>query len=208
MKKMHLKTTSAVFLATLSLAATSCARQGDATIRQAMDAYQRHSFEESKTLFEQALEEDTNYSKETIYNFIANILMAEGDFEEANVYLEKLLETKEDYRMLVQLGRNYRELGDNGKAEATYKRAIALNPAKGEAYASLGAVKIAEGKFGEAVENLAKAAELEPKIAVIHANLAVAHALGGDKSAAEEEFKKAEELKCENLEEFRERAGL
>lgn len=208
MKKMHLKTTSAVFLATLSLAATSCARQGDATIRQAMDAYQRHSFEESKALFEQALEEDTNYSKETIYNFIANILMAEGDFEEANVYLEKLLETKEDYRMLVQLGRNYRELGDNGKAEATYKRAIALNPAKGEAYASLGAVKIAEGKFGEAVENLAKAAELEPKIAVIHANLAVAHALGGDKSAAEEEFKKAEELKCENLEEFRERAGL
>ncbi len=208
MKKMHLKTTSAVFLATLSLAATSCAKQGDATIRQAMDAYQRHSFEESKNLFEQALEEDTNYSKETIYNFIANILMAEGDFEEANVYLEKLLETKEDYRMLVQLGRNYRELGDNGKAEATYKRAIALNPAKGEAYASLGAVKIAEGKFAEAVENLAKAAELEPKIAVIHANLAVAHALGGDKSAAEEEFKKAEELKCENLEEFKERAGL
>ena len=208
MKKMHQKITSAVFLAAISLTAISCSKQGDVTIRQAMEAYQRQSFEESKTLFKQALEEDTNYSNETIYNFIANICMAEGDFEEANIYLEKLLETKEDYRMLVQLGRNYRELGDNEKAEATYNRAIALNPAKGEAYASLGAVKIAEEKFAEAVENLKKAAELEPKIAVIHANLAVAYALGGDKAAAEAEFKTAETLKCENLEEFRERAGL
>ncbi len=186
----------------------SCAKQGDVTIRQAMEAYQRQDYEQSIKLFKQALDEDTNYSEETIHNFIANIYMAEGEFDEANAYLEKLLEKKEDYRMLVQLGRNYREVGDNEKAEAAYKRAITLNPDKGEAYASLGAVKIAEEKFDEAVENLKRAAELEPKIAVIHANLAVAYALSGDKDAAEAEFKTAKTLKCENLEEFRERAGL
>ena len=142
----------------------SCAKQGDVTIRQAMEAYQRQDYEQSIKLFKQALDEDTNYSEETIHNFIANIYMAEGEFDEANAYLEKLLEKKEDYRMLVQLGRNYREVGDNEKAEAAYKRAITLNPDKGEAYASLGAVKIAEEKFDEAVENLKRAAELEPKI--------------------------------------------
>ena len=197
-----------IFSLLFSLILASCAKQGDMTIREAMEAYRRQNYEDAASLFKRALSEDTNYSEETICNFIANIYMAQGDFAEANVYIERFLEKKSDYRMLVQLGRNYKEIGDNKKAAESYNRAISLNPKKGEAYASLGSLQIAEGDFSSAVENLKKAAEFEPKIAVIHANLAVAYALGGDKEAAEEEFKKAKELKCENLEEFRERAGL
>jgi hypothetical protein len=41
---------------------------------------------------------------------------------------------------------------------------------------------------------------------MIHANLAVAYAADGQAELSEAEFKIAEELKCENLEEFRSRA--
>ncbi|MBR4374056.1 MAG: tetratricopeptide repeat protein [Treponema sp.] len=197
-----------IFSLLFSLILASCAKQGDVTIREAMEAYRRQNYEDAASLFKRALSEDTNYSEETICNFIANIYMAQGDFAEANVYIERFLEKKSDYRMLVQLGRNYKEIGDTKKAEESYNRAISLNPKKGEAYASLGSLQIAEGDFSSAVENLKKAAEFEPKIAVIHANLAVAYALSGDKDSAEDEFRTAKELKCENLEEFRDRAGM
>ena len=41
---------------------------------------------------------------------------------------------------------------------------------------------------------------------MIHANLAVAYAANGESEQAESEFKIAEELKCKNLEEFRDKA--
>ena len=93
------------------------------------------------------------------------------------------------------------------EAVSAYKKAVELNPVKGEAFASLGSLYLGQGKYTEAVDNLKKAAEFEPKIAVIHANLAVAYALNGDSELSESEFSVAEELKCENLEEFRERAA-
>ena len=95
----------------------------------------------------------------------------------------------------------------DSESESTYKKAIELNPKKGEAYASLGALYLGQKKATEAVENLKKAAEFEPKIAVIHANLAVAYAAQGKTEESEAEFKRAEELKCKDLEEFRERAA-
>jgi len=192
----------------LSISFFSCSKPGDFIVQDAMTAYQKQNYERAIELFKKSLTEESNYSNETIFNFIANIYMIQGDFESANEYLEKFLEVKPDYRMLVQLGRNYRELEQNDKAELSYKRAIELEPNKGEAYASIGALKIAEQKYESAIENLKKASEFEPKIAVIHANLAVAYSLFGEKDLAEDEFKIAQELKCENLEEFRERAGL
>lgn len=192
----------------------SCAKSGDATVNNAVDVYKRGNFQQAAELFIQALDEklsgtkDSSYSEEILCNFIANCYMAQGEFEKANIYIERFLTISPDYRMLVQLGRNYREIEDNDNAEKAYRRAIELNPNKGEAYASLGALQIIQEKYTEAIENLKKAFELEPKLSVIPANLAVAYALSGDKDSAEEAFKKAKELKCENLEDFRDRAGM
>jgi Flp pilus assembly protein TadD len=95
----------------------------------------------------------------------------------------------------------------DSESEGAYRKAIDLNPQKGEAYASLGALYLGQGRASDAVANLQKAAEFEPKIAVIHANLAVAYAANGQSEESEAEFKRAEELKCKDLEEFRERAA-
>ena len=205
------KRSSSIFVAVLPLvcaALVSCAKPGDSTVHDAMSAARQRNYDSAVSLFKRALDEESNYSRETILNFIANIFMAQGDFESAIPYMEESLALKPDYRMLVQLGRTYREIGDDTSAGRSYARAVELNPEKGEAYASLGALKIAAGNYSGAVADLTKAARAEPKIAVIRANLAVALALSGDTDSAETEFAEAARLKCENLDDFRARAGM
>lgn len=184
----------------------SCSKPGDLTVQRAIKAYQNQNYDEALKLFLQADGEDSNYSEELIFTFISNLYGAQGDIENSAVYLEKALEQKSDYRGFVTLGMDYHILGDDVKAEKNYKKAIQMTPKKGEAYASLGALYLGQKKYSEAIENLQKATEFEPKLAVPHANLAVAYALAGRKAESEAEFTLAEELKCDNLEAFRLRA--
>ncbi len=194
-------------LISISVLFFSCSKPGDVTIGRAMKAYQSQNYEEALNLFNTALEEETNYSPELIYNFIATIYLQQDDLESAVEYQEKSCALHPDYRNLVSLGMTYHLLKRDDDAVLAYKKAVELNPEKGEALASLGALYLGQEKYPEAVENLKKAAEYEPKIAVIHANLAVAYAAQGQTEDSEAEFKRAEELKCENLEEFRQKAS-
>ena len=184
----------------------SCSKPGDLTIQRAMKSYQAEDYEEALKLFNDALKEESNYSTELIYNFIANTYLHINDFENAVIYQEKTCEIRPEYHELVSLGMTYHLLKRDEESEATYKKAINLDSKKAEAYASLGALYLGQDKYIEAIENFKIAAEINPKIAVIHANLAVAYAAAGNIEESEAEFKKAEELKCKNLEEFRERA--
>lgn len=186
----------------------SCSKPGDLTVQRAIKAYQNQNYDEALNLFLQADEEDSNYSQELIFAFISNLYSSQGDFENAAAYLEKSLELKPDYRGYVTLGMDYHVLKNDEKAEEAYKKAIALNKEKGEAYASLGALYLGQEKYSAAIENLEKATVFEPKLAVPHANLAVAYALAGRKAESDVEFAAAEQLKCPNLEEFRERAKV
>lgn len=194
------------FISIISFLTLSCSKPGDLTIQRAMKAYQSNNYDEALKLFNTALEEETNYSPELIYNFIANLYLQQEDLENALVYQEKSVKARPEYRNLVSLGMTYHLLERDSEAEGAYRKAIELNPQKGEAFASLGALYLGQGRISEAVSNLGKAAEAEPKIAVIHANLAVAYAAAGELEKSETEFKRAEELKCENLDEFRSRA--
>lgn len=184
----------------------SCSKPGDLTVQRAIKAYQNQNYGESLSLFLQAGEEDSNYSDELIFTFISNLYASQGDIENSALYLEKALEKKPDYRGFVTLGMDYHVLGDDEKAEKSYKKAIETTPKKGEAYASLGALYLGQKKYDDAILNLQKATEAEPRLAVPHANLAVAYALAGRKAESEAEFTIAENLKCENLEEFKLRA--
>ena len=185
----------------------SCSKPGDLTIGRAMKSYQSKDYETALKLFKEALDEDSNYSPELINNFIANIYLQQEDLENAVIYQEKSCELHPDYRNLVSLGMTRHLLSQDDLAEEAYKRAVNLDPKKGEAYASLGALYLSQKKYTESLENLRKASEFEPKIAVIHANLAIAYAANGEFEKSENEFKVAEELKCENLDEFKERAS-
>lgn len=203
MKKNHLKA-AAFFAAVLSLL-VSCAKPGDSLIEQGIAAYSKGEYEKSLSLFNQALEVETRYSDELIFNFIANVYAAQEDFLNSALYLEKALAAKPDYRGFVTLGMNYQTMGDFSKAEEAYKNAVSLNEKKGEAFASLGILYYEEGRDEEAYEFLIKGAELSPRIAVIHAHLAVVCAKTGRFEEAAEELKTAEDLQCVNLSQFEEK---
>ncbi len=187
------------------LTVTSCGKPGDFTVSKAMKAYQAQDYEKSLELFNQALTEELSYSKESVYTMISNVYLAEQDLENAIVFQEKALELKEDYRTYVTLGMNYHLLKNDEKAEEAYKKALKMNPEKAEALVSLGSLYLGMQKYDEAVSFLLKSIEKEPKIAIAHANLAVAYAYTGENQKALDELKIAEELKCENIEEFKER---
>ena len=184
----------------------SCSKPGDLTIGRAMKSYQSKDYDNALSFFKEALDEESNYSPELIYNFIANIYLQMDDIENAVVYQEKSVELRPEYRNLVSLGMSLHLLKRDAEAEGAYRKAIDLDPQKGEAYASLGALYLGQGRSQDAIVQLRKATEFEPKIAVMHANLAIAYAANGESEKSDAEFKIAEELKCENLEEFKERA--
>lgn len=201
-----MKTIFYVFAFFLSFLLFSCSKPGDLTVQRAMKSYQSKDYDEALKLFNDALNEESNYSPELIYNFIASIYLQTEDLENAVVYQMKSNEIHPDYRGLVSLGMSLHLLNRDSEAEGAYRKAIDLIPDKGEAYASLGALYLGQGRAEDAVSNLKKASEFEPKIAVIHANLAVAYAAAGKTWESEAEFKIAENLKCENLDEFKARA--
>ncbi len=189
------------------LTVTSCARPGDFTVSKAMQAYQAQSYDKSLELFNQALNEDLSYSKESIYTMIANVYLAQQDLENAIVFQEKSLELKEDYRTYVTLGMNYHLLKNDEKAEEAYQKAVKLNPEKAEALVSLGSLYLGMEKYEEAVTYFLKSIEKESRIAIAHANLALAYAFTDEFEKADQELKIAEELKCENIEDFKERVS-
>lgn len=191
-----------VLIALVSVLFFSCSKPGDAIIQRAMRSYQSQDFEGALTYFLQALEEDTSYSDEIIYSFISNLYAAQDDLKNAVLYLEKSLELKPDYRSYVTAGMYWHLLKNDENAEKDYFAAIEMNPDKGEAYASLGQMQLKQKKIDDSIKNLEKACLLEPRIAVIPANLGVAYAMKGDFEKADEYLKKAEELKCANLDEF------
>lgn len=181
----------------------SCAKTGDITVQKAMNAYKKQNLEEALVFFKQAAEEESNYSKETLYTFISTIYTMQEDYEQAIVFQKKSLELKKDYRTIISLAMNYHLLSKDNNAEEIYKEAIAFAPEKSEAYAMLGSLYLSQDKTDAALENLTKASIITPQYAVVHANLAVAHAKKGDFETAAKELEKAKELKCENIEEFK-----
>ncbi len=187
----------------------SCTKPGDATVEQGVTAFGAGRYDDAKQFFEQSLEMETRFSKEMIYNFLANTCAAQEDYENSTKWLEKSLETKADYRGYVTLGMNYQSLKNYEKAEESYRKAISMNEAKGEAWASLGMMYLEQNlKLSQALDCLKKGAEYSPKIAVIQAYLGAAYFLNGEKQKAEECLQKAEELKCENLELIKEKFGM
>lgn len=116
------------------------------------------------------------------------------------------METHGDYRGFVLLGMLQHTAGNDLAAESAYQKAVALQPEKGEAYASLGALYLGQDRASEGAALLEKAAGLEPKLAVIQANLGVAYAMLGDAEKSEAALKKAAALKCENIGQFQARA--
>lgn len=191
-----------IFCLSFLMLCFSCSKPGDSLVNQAIDSFQKGEYENSIELFNQALQSETRYSDEFIFNLLSNVYAAQDDFETSAFYLEKSLSKKSDYRGFCTLGMNYQTLKQFDKAEENYFKAVQMNPEKGEAYASLGILYLEQNEDSKALEYLLKGAEYAPKIAVIHANLAVVYAKLGQTDKIATELKLAEELQCVNLGQF------
>lgn len=202
-----MKTKSIIFTVLISLFLVSCSKPGDITVQKAMDFYQKHDYEKALAYFKQSLEEERRNSDELVYNFIVTIYTMQEDFENAILYQEKALASKKDYRMIISLGMNYHLIQKDDKAEEIYKSAIEFDSKKPEAYAMLGSLYLGADKIDSAIENLEKASSINPKLSVIHGNLAIAYAKKGNFEKSSEELETARSLKCENIEEFENRVN-
>jgi protein O-mannosyl-transferase len=60
------------------------------------------------------------------------------------------------------LGAAYRGLGDDERAESSYKQAIQYDPNRFNAWLGLGLLAQKQGKFAEAITNLSRSVELQP----------------------------------------------
>lgn len=201
---------SKIFLASaivLSLAMTSaltsCAKPGDATVTKGMVAFKEQNLDAALVHFKQALNEETRYSPELLLTFISRIYTMQNDLTNAIEYQEKALSYGGDYLSFVNLGMAYHMNGQDEKAAETYKKAIAMDENRAEAYASLGALYLGKNDFEKAKESLLKAESIAPNLSIIHGNLALVYANLGEKMKSEAELIKAEELKCDNLDEFK-----
>jgi eukaryotic-like serine/threonine-protein kinase len=83
---------------------------------------------------------------------------------------------------------------DNAGAEADYKRAIELNPNYATAHDGYAMLLCARGRFGEAIEQLTKAADLDPLSLIIAVHAGWPHYFARDYEAAIRCFDKALEL--------------
>ena len=194
-----------VIICAFSFVFFSCSKPGDSKVSHAVAAYGEQNFDKALELFNEALNEETSYSDELIYNFIGNVYMAKDENEKAVEYFEKALQNKPDYFGLVRLGSVYNSLGKAEAAQKTFERAIQLNPKKAEAWASLGILFMSQNKIQDAIDNLEKAESIEKQLAVVPANLAVCWSMLKDREKAEEALARAEKLKCENFEDYRAR---
>ena len=114
------------------LTATSCAKAGDNTVRQAMQAYGSGQYETALQFFTQALNEDTNYSDEILYTFIANVYANQGEYEKAIEAQKKSLELRADYRGYVTLGMLCHLIKNDEDSAKAYRNAIALDEKRGK----------------------------------------------------------------------------
>lgn len=119
----------------------------------------------------------------------------------AEVEMEKSIEENSlDFRHYLFLGELYvnshRFSGDTKKlerAQAVSERAVELSPTNQQGYWQLAEVLVGQGKIGEAIPLLKKAAELEPRVGRSHWYLALAYKIAGDYQSAKEAIIEAEE---------------
>lgn len=69
------------------------------------------------------------------------------------------------------IGLQYAELGELGKAEACYLRSIRLAPSYALPHANLGILRATQGRIGEATEALRQAIQLDPTLAAAYSSL-------------------------------------
>ncbi|HRR14480.1 MAG: hypothetical protein KA189_06220 [Thermoanaerobaculia bacterium] len=78
--------------------------------------------------------------------------------------------------------------GETAACRADYERAVALDPAMRQGWLSLGALAVAEQRWGDALTAFARAEQLAPDLAENDLNAGAIHLMAGDLAAASQRF--------------------
>ena len=181
---------------------SGCSKQGDSIVTNGINAFKKQDYDGAIAYLTEALEADTNYSDELIYTLLANVHTQKHEWDTAIEYHKKALEKRADYSSYILLGALCHEAKRDEECETAYKAAIDFAPKRPEAYGSLGALYLKQGKIDEAIEMLEKSVSINPRLAIVQADLAVSYAEKGESEKAYAALERAEKQKAENIESF------
>ena len=101
-----------------------------------------------------------------IHHGLGLVYIQTQDYELAVLHLEEALRRQPDQvKTIYSLARAYASVGENTRAEETYRRALQIDPKFGPAYQELAGIYYREKKWDEALASLEKAKALNPKSA-------------------------------------------
>jgi tetratricopeptide (TPR) repeat protein len=122
----------------------------------------------------------------------ADILVARKEFAMAASAYEKILATDpKDAALLNKIGMAYQQLGDEGKAEAYYKRSWKVDRRYSSAMNNLGTVEYGKGHYKNAIKDYERALAVGTDRATIYSNLGYAYCGKKDYPRATFAFEKA-----------------
>ncbi len=105
--------------------------------------------------------------------FCGRTIVRNQDWKDPITFYENLLTHAPDsYRVINNLGMAYAEGGFLQKAEGTYRKAIALDPANPVAYHNIAGVYRNSGRIDLAIKNFEKAIQLNPRFIFSYKSLA------------------------------------
>lgn len=190
----------------MSLLPMTCSsvKAGDLAIQNGSKLFQQKKFDQAEQFFQEALNEECSYDKDSIYIYIANCYSQKGDFDTAISYRKKALELNaKDYTNCNNIGILYRLKKDDVSAEQMFKKSMEIEPDDIVAIASLGALYMTANRNEEAIEYLDKALDIDDSDGKVHADLAICYARIGKFDEAEDEYAQAVKQKADKLDDFR-----
>ena len=126
------------------------------------------------------------------------LLVAGRAKEAAEAFRNALAANADDFQALLGLGRASSSVHDDAAAQASYRRAIELQPSSFAAYNQFGAFFADRGRWSEAAEMFRKATSLSPDSYRAWSNLGGVLTMECDYSAALSAYRKALALKPDN----------
>ncbi len=153
--------------------------------------------------FKQALDADPSYTLAYVglsdcYNLLGTYAMSPPDeaYPKAKAAAESALKIEPNFAnahasLGYCLANHYWKFKE---AEASFKRAIELNPSYGTAYHWYGLYLLTAGRFNEAIEQLKQAEQNDPLSLIINTNLGLAYSVAGEQDKAIEQLKKTIDL--------------
>ena len=147
-------------------------------------------YEKAIVAYKKAIELDVNFAG--CHNNLGNVYRAQGKYEKAIAAYKKAIELDANFTLPHNsLSAVYKAQGKYEEAIAAYKKAIALEPDNSYARNRLAFVYLYIDRPDLAIVEFQCAIELEPETVWYVANLGLAHALQGDRPAAEWQWHKA-----------------